>query len=75
MKKKLFVVLVCLVLLVFINLPYTVAEEATIQDVIDAAGITIENEDVKLDGVDVDLNDEIGDGKLVTIVPKVKGGK
>ena len=52
-----------------------VAETATIQDVLDASGIDIENEDVRVDGHSSDLGSPIGSGTLVTIVPKVKGGK
>ncbi len=52
-----------------------VSEDATVQDVLTAAGMVIENEDVRIDGDSADLTDEIGDGELVTIVPKVKGGK
>lgn len=52
-----------------------VAETATVQDVLDAAGIDIENEDVRIDGRSADVNSQIGSGNLITIVPKVKGGK
>ena len=52
-----------------------VSEDATVQDVLDAAGMVIENEDIRIDGESSELSDEIGDGELVTIVPKVKGGK
>ena len=52
-----------------------VAEEASIQEVLDAAGIDIENEDIRIDGRSASLSEQIGSGNLVTIVPKVKGGK
>lgn len=52
-----------------------VSEDATVQNVLDAAGMVIENEDVRIDGDSADLTDTIGEGELVTIVPKVKGGK
>jgi putative ubiquitin-RnfH superfamily antitoxin RatB of RatAB toxin-antitoxin module len=52
-----------------------VAEDATIQDALDAAGIDIDNEDVRVDGHTSELDDQIGTGNLITIVPKVKGGK
>jgi putative ubiquitin-RnfH superfamily antitoxin RatB of RatAB toxin-antitoxin module len=52
-----------------------VAEDATVQDVLDAAGIEIENEDVRIDGQSSDLDSQVGSGNLITIVPKVKGGK
>lgn len=52
-----------------------VAEDATVQDVLDAAGIEIENEDVRIDGQSSDLDAQVGSGNLITIVPKVKGGK
>jgi sulfur carrier protein ThiS len=52
-----------------------VAETATVQDALDAAGIEIENEDVRVDGQSSDFESQIGNGTLITIVPKVKGGK
>ena len=52
-----------------------VAEDAKIQDALDASGIDIDNEDVRLDGHSADVNSQIGSGNLITIVPKVKGGK
>ena len=52
-----------------------VADSATIEDILRAAGIEIENEDVRIDGRSANLNDVIGSGTVVTIVPKVKGGK
>lgn len=52
-----------------------VAETASVQDALDAAGIEIENEDVRIDGQSSDLESQIGTGNLITIVPKVKGGK
>jgi uncharacterized Zn ribbon protein len=52
-----------------------VAEDALVQDALDAAGIDIDNEDVRVDGHSSDLGSPIGSGNLITIVPKVKGGK
>ena len=52
-----------------------VAETATVQEALDAAGIEIENEDVRVDGRSSELGAQIGSGSLITIVPKVKGGK
>jgi uncharacterized Zn ribbon protein len=52
-----------------------VAEDASVQDALDAAGIDIDNEDVRLDGHSADVGSQIGSGNLITIVPKVKGGK
>ena len=52
-----------------------VAEDALVQDALDAAGIDIDNEDVRVDGHSSDLGSAIGTGNLITIVPKVKGGK
>lgn len=52
-----------------------VAETATVQDALDAAGIEVENEDVRVDGQSSELESQIGNGTLITIVPKVKGGK
>jgi len=52
-----------------------VAEDASIQNALDAAGIDIDNEDVRLDGHSANISGQIGSGNLITIVPKVKGGK
>jgi molybdopterin converting factor small subunit len=52
-----------------------VSEDASVQDALNAAGIDIDNEDVRVDGHSSDLNSSIGSGNLITIVPKVKGGK
>jgi putative ubiquitin-RnfH superfamily antitoxin RatB of RatAB toxin-antitoxin module len=52
-----------------------VAEDASVNDALAAAGIDIDNEDVRLDGHSADINSQIGSGNLITIVPKVKGGK
>ena len=53
-----------------------VADDATVQQALDAAGIDIDNEDVRIDGQSADLDSRlVGSNPLVTIVPKVKGGK
>lgn len=52
-----------------------VAEDATIEDALEAADVMIENEDVRVDGRSAEIDDQIGSGSLITIVPKVKGGK
>jgi len=52
-----------------------VADDATVQQALDAAGIEIENEDVRIDGQSASLDSRLGTNALVTIVPKVKGGK
>jgi uncharacterized Zn ribbon protein len=53
-----------------------VADDASVQDALDAAGIDIDNEDVRIDGQSADLDSKlVGTNPLVTIVPKVKGGK
>ena len=52
-----------------------VSEDARVQDALDAAGLSIDNEDVRLNGHSSSVNDLIGDNDLITIVPKVKGGK
>ena len=52
-----------------------VPENASVQEALDAAGIDIDNEDVRLDGRSVNTTTSIGTGNLITIVPKVKGGK
>ena len=53
-----------------------VSDDASVQDALDAAGIDIDNEDVRIDGQSADLDSRLeGTNPLVTIVPKVKGGK
>jgi uncharacterized Zn ribbon protein len=52
-----------------------VAEDASVQNALDAAGIEIDNEDVRVDGRSAEVSSQIGSGTLITIVPKVKGGK
>lgn len=52
-----------------------VSEDASIEDALEAAGLEIDNEDVRLDGHSADTSSQIGSGNLITIVPKVKGGK
>ena len=52
-----------------------VSEDATIQDALDAVGIEVENEDIRIGGHPAGANDRISNGSLITIVPKVKGGK
>lgn len=52
-----------------------VADDARVQNALDAAGVALGNEDVRIDGRSVSATDSIGDADLITIVPKVKGGK
>jgi len=52
-----------------------VSDNATVQDVLDAADMQIDNEDVRIDNTSADLGSRISSNCLVTIVPKVKGGK
>ena len=52
-----------------------VADDATVQNILDAADIQIDNEDVRIDGRTASLGERVGMGNLVTIVPKVKGGE
>lgn len=53
-----------------------IPENATVRDALDASGIDIEsNEEVRLDNASVSLDSRVGSAMLVTIVPKVKGGK
>jgi len=52
-----------------------VADDATVQNALDAADITLGNEDVRIDSRSVGTSDQIGRADLITIVPKVKGGK
>ena len=52
-----------------------VSEDALVSDALEAADIEIDNEDVRLDGQTANTSSRIGNGNLITIVPKVKGGK
>lgn len=52
-----------------------VDNNATVQDALDAADVVVENEDVRINGSSVSLSSQIGESALITIVPKVKGGK
>ena len=52
-----------------------VDNSATVQNALDAADINVENEDIRIDGRSVSTSDSIGSATLITIVPKVKGGK
>ncbi len=40
-----------------------------------AADVIVENEEIRLDGRSANLSDRIGSATMITIVPKVKGGK
>lgn len=51
------------------------ADNATVQDALDAADINVDNEEIRLDNTTVGLNTRVRDKQLVTVVPKVKGGK
>lgn len=52
-----------------------VDNEASVEDALEAADVIVENEDIRLDGRSASLSDSIGDASMITIVPKVKGGK
>jgi len=52
-----------------------VADDATIQNALDAADVHLGNEDVRVDGRSVSTSDRVSSADLITIVPKVKGGK
>ena len=52
-----------------------VENEANVEDALEAADVIVENEDIRLDGRSASLTDRIGDASMITIVPKVKGGK
>lgn len=52
-----------------------VADDATVQNALDAADVHLGNEDVRIDSRSVRTSDQIGYADLITIVPKVKGGK
>jgi len=48
---------------------------ATVQDALDAADVSLGNEDVRINGSNVALDSAVGEADLITVVPKVKGGK
>jgi hypothetical protein len=50
-----------------------VGPEATIQDALDKAGIAADK--VLADGKDANFDDLIGETKVITAVPNVKGGQ
>ena len=52
-----------------------VDNDAVVEDALQAADVIVENEDIRLDGRSASLSDRIGDASMITIVPKVKGGK
>lgn len=53
-----------------------VADDATVAQALEAADIDIDNEDVRVDGQSASLETRLTSANpLVTIVPKVKGGK
>jgi len=52
-----------------------VENEAVVEDALIAADVVVENEDIRLDGRSASLSDSIGAATMITIVPKVKGGK
>jgi len=52
-----------------------VENEAVVEDALIAADVVVENEDIRLDGRSASLSDSIGNATMITIVPKVKGGK
>jgi len=52
-----------------------VDNNASVEDALQAADIVVENEDIRLDGRSASLTESIGDASMITIVPKVKGGK
>ena len=52
-----------------------VSDSASVQDALDAVGLEVENEDIRIGGRSVNAGDGISNGDLITIVPKVKGGK
>lgn len=52
------------------------AEDPTVEDALEAAGITVSKGDrVRLDGETVELDEAIEDGAIITVAGKVSGGK
>ena len=51
------------------------AEDPTVEDALEAAGITVSKGDrVRLDGETVELDEPIEDGAIITVAGKVSGG-
>lgn len=52
-----------------------VDNDAVVEDALEAADVIVENEEIRIDGRSASLTDQIGSASMITIVPKVKGGK
>ena len=52
-----------------------VEDNAIVQNALDAADVIVENEEIRLDGRSASASDPIRSASMITIVPKVKGGK
>jgi len=52
-----------------------VDNDAIVEDALEAADVVVENEEIRLDGRSASMSDRIGAASMITIVPKVKGGK
>jgi len=52
-----------------------VDNDAVVENALEAADVVVENEDIRLDGRSASTSDRIGEASMITIVPKVKGGK
>jgi molybdopterin converting factor small subunit len=50
-------------------------EGASVQDALTAADLAVDGEDVRVNSSNSGLSDELSNGDIVTLVPKVKGGQ
>ena len=53
-----------------------VTKNSTVEDVLEEANISATNgSDVRVNGVEVELQDIVEEGDIIYVVPKVQGGK
>ncbi len=50
-------------------------EGASVQDALTAADLAVDGEDVRINSSNAGLTDEVRNGDIITLVPKVKGGQ
>lgn len=53
---------------------YVADDGSTVGEGLAAAGIATEHMEVRVRGAAVDLDEELRDGDLVTVIPRIKGG-
>jgi molybdopterin converting factor small subunit len=53
---------------------HVAADGSTVGEGLEAAGITTEHMEIRVRGVVAKLDQELHDGDLVTVIPRIKGG-